>query len=114
MTTIYGIKNCDTMKKAMQWLDANNIEYTFHDYKKQSLDEKILNTWLKQVGWEVLLNKRGTTFRKLPEDVKNSIDETSAKQIMLDNLSIIKRPVLDIDGKIAVGFKAEDYVNLFS
>ena len=101
------------MKKAIKWLDANNIEYTFHDFKKQSLDEKTLNQWLKKVSWEVLLNKRGTTFRKLPDDVKNNIDETSAIKVMLENLSIIKRPVLDIDGEITVGFKETEYESLF-
>ena len=113
MITIYGIKNCDTMKKAFKWLEANNIEYSFHDYKKQELDEKTLNQWLKKVSWEILLNKRGTTYRKLPDDVKDNIDKTSAKNIMLENLSIIKRPVLDIDGSITVGFKEEDYKALF-
>ena len=114
MITLYGIKNCDTMKKAIKWLVANNIEYTLHDYKKSSLDSKTLNRWLKSVDWEVLLNKRGTTWRKLPDDVKDNVTKTSAKTIMLENLSIIKRPVLDVDGAIFVGFSEQHYQEIFS
>ncbi len=113
MIIIYGIKNCDTMKKAFKWLEKNNIDYNFHDYKKQSLDENTLNQWLKNVSWEILLNKRGTTYRKLADDIKNNINENSAKHIMLENLSIIKRPVLDIEGKIIVGFNETEYAEHF-
>ena len=113
MITIYGIKNCDTMKKAIKWLDSHKVDYHYHDYKKQSLDENTLNQWLKKVSWEVLLNKRGTTYRQLPEELKNNIDKNSAKNIMLENLSIIKRPVLDINGDITVGFTEAEYQSLF-
>lgn len=110
MITMFGIKNCDTIKKARKWLEAEGIEYQFHDYKKDGLSPEMLNIWVKDLGWEALLNKRGTTWRKLPEDVKESVDQASAIQIMLDNASIIKRPLLinDTDSKL-LGFKAEEY-----
>jgi arsenate reductase len=110
MITMFGIKNCDTIKKARKWLEAEGIEYQFHDYKKDGLTAQMLNTWVKDLDWEALINKRGTTWRKLPEDVKEAIDQASAIQIMLDNASIIKRPLLidDTDNKL-LGFKAEEY-----
>ena len=98
----------------MKWLTANNIEYTFHDFKKEGLESKTLNSWLKTVDWEILLNKRGTTWRKLPDDVKENINKTSAKSIMLENLSIIKRPVLNVDDVIYVGFSEKIYQEIFS
>ena len=113
MITIYGIKNCDTMKKAFNWLECHGIDYTFHDYKKLGLDEKTLNRWLKTSSWEDLLNRRGTTFRKLPQEIRDSINIESAKIIMLENLSAIKRPILDIDGKIILGFAEADYKAAF-
>jgi len=97
------------MKKARKWLDQNKIDYQFHDYKKLGVPEKQLKQWVKQLGWEILLNKRGTTWRKLDETVKQSINQKSAIQIMLDNPSIIKRPVLDANGKISAGFSEQDY-----
>ena len=110
MITMFGIKNCDTIKKARKWLEAEGIEYEFHDYKKDGLSADMLNAWVKDLGWEALLNKRGTTWRKLPDDTKESIDQPSAIQIMLDNTSIIKRPLLidDASNKL-LGFKADDY-----
>ncbi len=102
------------MKKARKWLDSHNLEYEFHDYKKHGVPEKELKNWLKQVGWEVLLNKRGTTWRKLDDSTKDSIDENSALQIMLDNPSIIKRPILDPDGTISVGFSDKTYLEIFT
>lgn len=112
MITMFGIKNCDTIKKARKWLEAEGIEYQFHDYKKDGLSPKILDTWVADLGWEALVNKRGTTWRKLPEDVKESIDQASAIEIMLENTSIIKRPLLidDAERKL-LGFKADDYQN---
>ena len=112
MTTLYGIKNCDTIKKARKWLKDNGIEYEFHDYKKQGVPEKKLRAWVKQVSWETLLNKRGTTWRKLDDTTKESVNQKSAIQIMLDNPSIIKRPVLDANGKIVIGFSEQDYKTL--
>ena len=113
MITIYGIPNCDTIKKARKWLQQNNVDYQFHDYKKQGVPEDRLRQWVKTLGWEVLLNKRGTTWRKLPEEIKANVNEAKAIQIMLDNPSIIKRPVLDKDGRLLVGFKEADYAELF-
>ncbi len=113
MTTLYGIPNCDTMKKARKWLDEHGVAYQFHNYKKDGVPEKKLRQWVKQLGWETLLNRRGTTWRKLDESVKNNIDEPSALQIMLDNPSIIKRPVLENSGTLLVGFKEAGYQQLF-
>jgi arsenate reductase len=107
--TIYGIKNCDTMKKARTWLDAHKVVYDFHDYKTAGIDKPVLEAWAKKVGWEVLLNKAGTTFKKLPETKKEKLDEKKAIALMLDQPSMIKRPVLDIGGKLTVGFKPEVY-----
>jgi len=113
MKTLYGIPNCETIKKARKWLSENEIDFEFHDYKKLGVPEKDLKQWIKQVGWEVLLNKRGTTWRKLDDSVKNSMTETSAIQIMLENPSIIKRPVLQSAGTISVGFSEQNYTKLF-
>jgi len=113
MNRLFGIPNCDTIKKAKKWLKDNDIEFEFHDYKKQGVPEKELKSWIKQVGWEVLLNKRGTTWRKLDDSTKDSIDEKSATLIMLENPSIIKRPVLFSNNKILVGFKEDEYKELF-
>ncbi len=112
MIKLYGIPNCDTIKKARKWLTDNNLEYEFYDYKKQGVPEKELKSWIKQLGWETLLNKRGTTWRKLDEATKDSVDEKSAIQIMLHNPSIIKRPVLVNEKTLLVGFKADEYAQL--
>jgi len=112
--TLYGISNCDTIKKAHKWLQEQDIDYQFHDFRKDGLDKKLLSAWVKKVGWETLLNKRGTTWRKLDDDTKNNVDESSAIQIMLDNPAIIKRPVL-VDGKtVEVGFNPDRYKTLLS
>lgn len=111
--TIYGIKNCDTMKKARAWLDAHDIAYAFHDYKAQGVEESVLENWAKAVGWETLLNRAGTTFRKLPEADKAGIDEAKAIALMLAQPSMIKRPVLDVGGTLIVGFKPETYAARF-
>jgi arsenate reductase len=113
MITIYGIKNCDTMKKAMRWLDEQGVEYRFHDYRKDGLDEKQLKAWEKELGWEVLLNRRGMLWRKLPQATRDTIDRASALQCMLDNPGIIKRPVLDLGKRRVVGFDADEYAGLF-
>ena len=107
--TIYGIKNCDTMKKARAWLDEHGVEYAFHDYKAAGIDRGKLEGWTKKLGWEALLNKAGTTFRKLPDEHKEGLTETKAIKLMLAQPSIIKRPVLDIDGQLLVRFKADAY-----
>jgi Spx/MgsR family transcriptional regulator len=111
---MYGIKNCDTIKKARKWLDAQGIEYNFHDYKKDGLEESLLREWVSELGWDALVNRRGTTWRKLPEDVKDSIDETSAITLMLENTSMIKRPLLDTQTKKTLGFKDELYQAIFN
>ena len=97
------------MKKARKWLDNNNLEYEFHDYKKLGVPEKNLKQWVNKTGWEVVLNKRGTTWRKLGDDIKNNIDEASSIEVMLENPSAIKRPVLESGKVVLVGFKEEEY-----
>jgi Spx/MgsR family transcriptional regulator len=112
MIKIYGIPNCDTIKKARKWLEAHGVEYEFHDYRKLGVPKNKLRNWVKQVGWETVLNKRGTTWRKLDEKTKNNIDQESAIKIMLDNPSIIKRPVLESDKVLIIGFKESEYQQL--
>ncbi len=107
--TIYGIKNCDTMKKARAWLETHRVAYDFHDYKAAGIDRKRLESWAKSVGWETLLNRAGTTFRKLPEKDKDALTQAKAIALMLEQPSMIKRPVLDLGGKLVVGFKPEIY-----
>jgi arsenate reductase (glutaredoxin) len=111
--TLYGIKNCDTMKKARAWLDARGVAYAFHDYKAQGIDRARLEGWAQSVGWEALLNQAGTTFRKLPDTDKAGLDEGRALALMLDQPSMIKRPVLDLGGKLLVGFKPDLYEAAF-
>jgi arsenate reductase len=108
--TIYGIKNCDTMKKARAWLDKHGVEYAFHDYKTAGIERERLEQWSKKVGWETLLNRAGATFRKLADKDKAGLDAKKATALMLAQPSMIKRPVLDLGGgKLLVGFKPEDY-----
>ncbi len=113
MTTIYGIPNCDTMKKARTWLDAHKVTHDFHDYKKAGIDKARLEGWVKQVGWEVLLNRAGTTFKRLPDADKQGLTEKKAIALMLAQPSMIKRPVLEAKGKLTVGFKPDEYAKLF-
>jgi len=108
--TIYGIKNCDTMKKARAWLDKRGVDYAFHDYKTAGIDRERLEKWEKKVGWEKLLNRAGTTFRKLPDKDKAGLDAKKALALMEKQPSMIKRPVLDLGGgKLLVGFSPELY-----
>ena len=108
--TIYGIKNCDTMKKARDWLDKAGVDYAFHDYKSAGIDRARLEGWAKKLGWETLLNRAGTTFRKLPDKDKDGLTEKKAIALMLAQPSMIKRPVLDLGGgKLLVGFKPDAY-----
>ena len=113
MITIFGIPNCDTMKKARTWLDSHKVAYAFHDYKKQGIDKATLESWAKKVGWEVLLNRAGTTFKTLPDADKDGLTEKKAIALMLAQPSLIKRPVLEAKGKLTVGFKPEVYAQLF-
>lgn len=107
--TLHGIRNCDTMKKARAWLDARGVAYAFHDYKTQGITPQTLAAWVGELGWEALLNRAGTTFRKLPDEEKQCLDEARAVALMLAQPSMIKRPVLDLGGRRVVGFSAEGY-----
>jgi arsenate reductase len=110
---IYGIKNCDTMKKARAALDKKRVAYDFHDYKAKGIDKVTLKGWATKVGWETLLNRAGTTFRKLPDKDKDGLTEKKAIALMLAQPSMIKRPVLELGGgKLLVGFKPEEYARL--
>jgi arsenate reductase len=113
MITLYGIKNCDTMKKARAWLDAHKVAYAFHDYKAAGIDRARLEGWSRTVGWETLLNRSGTTFRKLPDARREGLTEKKALALMLTQPSAIKRPVLDTGKAIVVGFKPEIYAATF-
>lgn len=112
-TTLYGIPNCDTMKKARVWLDQHGVEYRFHNYKAEGIDEATLRRWVNQAGWEKLLNRAGTTFRKLDEADRQDIDADKAIRLMQALPSLIKRPVLDRDGTLTAGFKPEAYAEIF-
>jgi arsenate reductase len=107
--TLYGIKNCDTMKKARAWLDEHGIEYRFHDYKSAGIQRASLEQWCSELGWQVLLNRAGTTFRKLPERQKTALDASGAVALMLAQPSMIKRPVLDLGARRIVGFDPATY-----
>ncbi|MCV9909873.1 ArsC family reductase [Brucella sp. HL-2] len=111
--TIYGIKNCDTMKKARTWLEDHGIDYTFHDYKKEGLDAATLDRFLTDIEWGKLLNRAGTTFRKLPDGERQNVDAAKARELMLAQPSMVKRPVLDKAGKLTVGFKPDQYEMFF-
>jgi arsenate reductase len=112
-TTVYGIKNCDTIKKARKWLEQNKVDFSFHDFRSDGLDEKTLRGWVKAVGWETLLNTRGTTWRKLPEKDRADMDENKAVRLMLAQPAMIKRPVLKQGRILHVGFKEAEYKKLF-
>lgn len=111
--TIYGIKNCDTMKKARSWLDGHGVAYGFHDYRVDGLAPERLASWQAQLGWEELVNRSSATWRQLPDDQKAGIDGERAAALMLANPTLIKRPVLEVDGRLSVGFKPESYGMLF-
>lgn len=113
VTIVYGIKNCDTMKKAFAWLDAHGVSYEFHDYKASGIDAARLTGWSKQVGWEVLLNTRGTTWRKLSPTQQAHLDEAKALKLMSEHPSLIKRPVLENQKALLVGFVPERYTEAF-
>lgn len=110
---IFGIKNCDTMKKAFTWLDEAGVSYDFHDYKKLGVDDAVLKDAIAAHGWENVINKRGTTWRKLPEDVQANMDDEQAIAIAEENPSIVKRPLLLKDGQTYLGFKADQYAKIF-
>lgn len=112
--TLYGIKNCDTIKKARKWLTDNSVEYNFHDLRTDGIDAATLDGWIDQVGLETILNRRGTTWRKLDSDDQNGVNRSNVTALLLKYPAIIKRPVLDLDGTITVGFKAEQYQTIFN
>jgi arsenate reductase len=107
MITVYGIKNCDTMKRALRWLDENGISYDLHDYKKSGAPATLIKSWEKQLDWTELLNRRGTTWRKISTEVQATVTREKAIQLMSDQPSLIKRPVLDVSGKLLCGFDPE-------
>jgi arsenate reductase (glutaredoxin) len=111
--TIFGIKNCDTMKKARAWLDKRGVAYAFHDYKTAGIARSMLESWSREVGWEMLLNRSGRTFRALPEKDREGLTDTKAIALMATQPSMIKRPVLDVDGRLLVGFMPEQYEKVF-
>lgn len=111
--TMYGIRNCDTIKKSRKWLEANNFEYEFHDYRVNGLTKEQLQNWCEALGWEQVLNKRGTTYRQLTDEQKSSLSETTAIELLLELPAMIKRPLLDVDGSLTLGFKADNYAAIF-
>ena len=111
--TLYGIKNCDTMKKARTWLDSRGVVFAFHDYKTVGIAKETLTGWVRAAGWETLLNRAGTTFRKLSDKDKDGLTEAKAIALMLAQPLMIKRPVLDVNGKLLVGFKPAEYEKIF-
>ena len=112
--TLYGIPNCDTMKKARVWLDQHGVAHVFHDYKKAGIDRASLERWVNEHGWETVLNRAGTTFRKLPDADRANLDADKAVALMLAQPSVIKRPVLDLGDRRIVGFKPEIYEAAFA
>ena len=111
--TIHGIPNCDTMKKARAWLEARGVAHAFHDYRRDGLPPGLLESWVARLGWEVLLNRAGTTFRKLPETAREGLDEARAIELMRAHPALIKRPVLVAGDRLLVGFKPETYAAAF-
>lgn len=112
-TTIYGIKNCDTMKKAFKWLDDHKVDYDFHNYKKDGIDKAVLQHAIDQYGWETVINRNGTTWRGLPDNVKSGVDAATAITLAAENPSLVKRPILCRMGQIIIGFDAKVYEGLF-
>lgn len=111
--TLYGITSCDTIRKARGWLREHDIDYRFHDYRKHGIDDGLLRRMSAQLGWEALLNRRGTTWRALPEAAKSGLDEASALRLMCENPALIKRPVLDFDGRLHIAFSDRQYREIF-
>lgn len=111
--TMYGIPNCDTIKKAKKWLDEANLSYEFHDFRKQGISSEMVSEFCQQLGWEQVLNKRGTTFRQLTAEQKESLTEASAIALLVEQPAMIKRPILRVDNQLHIGFKAEQYQQIF-
>jgi arsenate reductase len=113
MTTLYGIKNCDTVRKARRWLDDHNVDYRFHDLRSDGLANARLQQWARVLGWESLLNRRGSTWRKLPESTRTNINRMTAIQVMLEQPAIIRRPILETGGQLYLGFDTDSYRTIF-
>jgi len=111
--TVYGIKNCDTVKKARAWLEQHGIEYSFHDFREQGLDAKLVRRWLDELGWEVLVNRRSTTWKQLDAKARDTMDADSALAAILEHPTLVKRPLLDIGGARFVGFSDKQYREIF-
>lgn len=111
--TLYGIPNCDTVKKARAWLDGRGIEYVFHDYKKAGITAAKLKAWCKALGWETMLNRAGTTFKKLPDTAKSDLDQAKAIALMIEQPSMIKRPIVEYEGGLLIGFKQHEWESAF-
>jgi Spx/MgsR family transcriptional regulator len=113
-TTLYGIKNCDTIKKARNWLTDNGIDYQFHDVRADGIDAATIDSWLQQADWETVLNRRGTTWRKLDAETQQNTNASNVTALLLEHPAMIKRPVLDVNGVITIGFKADQYQTIFN
>ena len=114
MITVFGIKNCDTIKKARNWLTDQGIEYQFHDFRANGIDRDRIETWIQQAGWETVLNRRGTTWRKLDAAIQDTVNRNNVAALLAEHPAMIKRPVLDIDGDISIGFKPDLYQSIFN
>ncbi|MGD8109528.1 ArsC family reductase [Vibrio sp. TRT 21S02] len=112
--TMFGIPNCDTIKKAKKWLEAESIAYNFHDYRKQGIDKTMVEAFCQALGWENVLNKRGTTFRQLTQEQKDNLNETTAIDLLVEQPAMIKRPILLVENQYHIGFKADQYSTIFS
>ncbi|WP_372377203.1 ArsC family reductase [Vibrio natriegens] len=112
--TMFGIPNCDTIKKAKKWLESEDIAYEFHDYRKQGVDEALVTEFCDALGWEIVLNKRGTTFRQLTQEQKDSLNEENAIKLLVENPAMIKRPILKVNDQLHIGFKADQYTTIFN
>ncbi len=113
-TTMFGIPNCDTIKKAKKWLEAETIAYEFHDYRKQGVDAALVTEFCDALGWEIVLNKRGTTYRQLTQEQKDSLNQENAIKLLVENPAMIKRPILKVNDQLHIGFKADQYTTIFN
>lgn len=112
--TMFGIPNCDTIKKAKKWLDSQDISYQFHDYRKQGIDEQLVRRFCQELGWETVVNKRGTTYRQLSDEQKQSLNEQSAITLLIEMPAMVKRPIISVNNQLHIGFKPEQYAKIFT
>ena len=111
---LYGISNCDTVKKAKNWLETHNIDYQFHDFRKQGLDANTINQWLQSVSWDKILNKRSTSWRNLDPSIQQTVNEKNIVDLLIENPTLIKRPVMDVNDTITLGFNSDTYQGIFN